>query len=198
MFITFEGGDGVGKTTQSRLLYDYLTAKGIVCQLIREPGGTPLSERIREIFIAEERDSRTDLLLILAARRENLEKIIKPALARGETVIADRFIDSTLVYQGIAGELGLEYVAKVMQLVAVNFKPDLTFVLDVAPQKATGRIKNRHSDRFDRREDEYHRTVRDGFVTLARDARHVLVNAEDPKQVVHARIISEISALNIF
>ncbi|HDM32534.1 MAG TPA: dTMP kinase, partial [Deltaproteobacteria bacterium] len=105
MIISFEGGEGVGKTTQIRLLSSYLEKEHIPWVSIREPGGSPISERIRSLFLENDLDPRAELLLVLASRRVNIKKVIEPALSEGNIVIIDRFLDSTLVYQGILGDI---------------------------------------------------------------------------------------------
>ncbi|RME64180.1 MAG: dTMP kinase, partial [Alphaproteobacteria bacterium] len=145
--ITLEGGEGAGKSTQIRYLQDFLSTKyGLEIVVTREPGGTPGAEAIRELLVhgdARRWDGVAELLLHYAARRDHVERLIKPALARGAWVLSDRFADSSMAYQGIVQGVGLDRVFELHQLVLGNFWPDLTFVLDlpvsVGLQRASAR-----------------------------------------------------------
>jgi len=161
-FITFEGGEGSGKTTQSRMLYDYLTAKGIEAIWTREIGGTKSAERIREILLNEELLDTTELLLIMAARFEHVEHVIKPALQAGKVVICDRFIDSTMSYQ----EPDLAF--KLHQEIFGDFMPDVTFFIDIEPEVALRRAISRgDANKFEAKEMVFHRKVYERFRALA-------------------------------
>lgn len=172
-FITFEGIDGSGKSTQARLLAAYLKAKGNEIVLTREPGGSPGAEEIRRLLVEGAPDrwsAETEILLFTAARRDHLEKTILPALERGATVISDRFADSTRVYQGAArGELR-ELVDKLHGAV-IGTEPDLTFIIDMDPTQALKRGLARMSgeDRFEDMGEDFQHRLRVGFHTLARD-----------------------------
>jgi dTMP kinase len=189
-FITFEGIDGSGKSTQARLLAAFLKATGADIVLTREPGGSPGAEEIRRLLVegAPDRWSpETEILLFTAARRDHLEKTIEPALERGATVISDRFADSTRVYQGAArGELrGL--VDRLHDAV-IQREPDLTFVIDMDPAEALRRGLARQSgeDRFEEMGEGFQQRLRDGFVALAEDnpERCYLINgARDPDEI---------------
>ena len=189
-FITFEGIDGSGKSTQARLLAAFLKATGADIVLTREPGGSPGAEEIRRLLVegAPDRWSpETEILLFTAARRDHLEKTIEPALARGATVISDRFADSTRVYQGAArGELrGL--VDRLHDAV-IQREPDLTFVIDMDPVEALRRGLARQSgeDRFEEMGEGFQQRLRAGFIALAEDNpdRCYLINgARDPDEI---------------
>lgn len=189
-FITFEGIDGSGKSTQARLLAAFLKATGADIVLTREPGGSPGAEEIRRLLVEGSPDRwspETEILLFTAARRDHLEKTIEPALARGATVISDRFADSTRVYQGAArGELrGL--VDRLHDAV-IQREPDLTFVIDMDPAEALRRGLARQSgeDRFEEMGEGFQQRLRAGFVALAEDnpERCYLINgARDPDEI---------------
>lgn len=173
-FITFEGIDGSGKTTQARRLAEVLDAKGFDIVLTREPGGSPGAEEIRRLLVEGEPDRwspETEILLFTAARRDHLEKTIQPALSRGAIVISDRFADSTRVYQGAArGDLrGL--VDKLHDAVIAT-EPDLTFVIDMSPEAALRRGLARQSgeDRFEDMGLDFQEKLRAGFLSLAKES----------------------------
>ena len=170
-FITFEGIDGSGKSTQARLLSAYLKAKGVDVVLTREPGGSPGAEEIRRLLVEGAPDrwtAETEILLFTAARRDHLEQTIRPALNRGATVISDRFADSTRVYQGAArGEL-TDFVNRLHDMV-IGVEPDLTFIIDMDPKEALSRGLARKSgeDRFEDMGESFQAKLRDGFHNLA-------------------------------
>ncbi len=169
--ITFEGGEGGGKSTQIRHLAAHLAEHGIDVVMTREPGGTEGAEAIRSLVTegAQDRWSPlTEALLFLAARHDHVSRLIKPALAEGRWVLCDRFIDSTRVYQGIAGTLGLDLINRLHQTIFDDLAPDLTLLLDVPVE--TGLARRRGSgeiNRFDQMVTEFHETVRAGFLDLA-------------------------------
>ena len=189
-FITFEGIDGSGKSTQARLLAAYLRSKGIEVVLTREPGGSPGAEEIRRLLLEGNPDrwsAETEILLFTAARRDHLEKTIRPALERGSTVISDRFADSTRVYQGAArGELrGL--VDRLHEAV-IGIEPDLTLIIDMDPSRALERGLARKSgeDRFEEMGEGFQHRLRDGFHRLAQDFPgrcHLVDGQRDPDSI---------------
>ncbi|MEO0918366.1 MAG: dTMP kinase [Pseudomonadota bacterium] len=189
-FITFEGIDGSGKSTQARLLAAFLKATGIDVVLTREPGGAPGAEEIRRLLVegAPERWSpETEILLFTAARRDHLEKTIRPALASGATVISDRFADSTRVYQG-AARGDLRALVDTLHDAVIGVEPDLTFVIDMDPAEALRRGLARQSgeDRFEEMGEGFQQRLRDGFKQLATDSpdRCFLINgARDPDEI---------------
>jgi dTMP kinase len=184
-FITIEGGEGAGKSTQAGLLVDALTRGGITALRTREPGGAPGAEEIRRLLVEGEPgrwDAVSEALLMVAARRSHLERTIWPALDRGEWVVCDRFADSTLAYQGYGGGVPLDDLTTLHRLIAGDFMPDLTFVLDVPVAKGLKRVAGRsgRETRFERMDEDFHERLRQGFLDIARQAqqRCVVIDAE--------------------
>jgi dTMP kinase len=184
--ITFEGGEGVGKTTQAALLKEYLEKIGRRVVSFRDPGGSELSENIRKLFLSYQMDATTELMLLLAARRTNITTIIKPALDAGSVVIIDRFIDSTLVYQGIARGLGIDNVRNLMENTHTLIEPDLTFLLDIDPEIAFSRFTP--SDRFEMRGLEMQKIIRQGFLDVCKEKRHHVIDADNSKEIIFEEI----------
>jgi dTMP kinase len=167
MFISFEGVDGSGKTTQVALLADSLREEGRNVVATREPGGTPAGERIRELLLeGGEIAPWTEAALFAAARAQLVDEVIRPALARGADVICDRYIDSSLAYQGIARGLGVERVLELNLLATSGLLPDRTFFLAISPEDTTGR-KDAEPDRIEREGDEFAAIVDQGYRELA-------------------------------
>lgn len=170
-FITFEGIDGSGKSTQARALADHLRAKGVDVVLTREPGGSPGAEEVRQLVLTGDPDrwsAETEILLFTAARRDHLEKTIQPALAEGKTVICDRFADSTRVYQG-ATRGDLRHTVDALHELMIGREPDQTFIIDMDPAVALARGLARKSgeDRFEDFGLSFQETLRHGFLALA-------------------------------
>ena len=162
MFITFEGIDGSGKSTQAELLAEHLQAESRDVLALREPGGTPLGERIRELLLdGPEMSPWAEAALFAAARAELVESVIRPALARGAVVVCDRYLDSSLVYQGIARGLGIEAVYELNAAATGALLPDLTFVLLIAPERA--RLTSRDPDRIEREDEAFVRRLDEGY-----------------------------------
>ncbi|MGF1655577.1 MAG: dTMP kinase [Verrucomicrobiales bacterium] len=194
-FISFEGGEASGKTTQIIRLQHRLAAQGfaeVLC--LREPGGTPLGEKIRHLLQfdpdGQAMTSMTELLLFAASRAQLTETVIAPALARGAWVLCDRFIDSTRVYQGVARQLGIERVGQVNALAVGTHRPQLTFILDVPIELAFARLRDREQhtpqDRLESEPHTFHETVRRAYQELAAEepSRVVLLDAsQTPEQV---------------
>jgi len=204
IFITFEGGEGSGKTTQIKLLEKHFQEKGRKCLVTREPGGSKGGDAIRQLLLTGAGDKwnpMTETLLFQAARVEHVETLIKPALARGEVVICDRFLDSTLVYQGIAKGLGVEFVNRLSELTIGSFVPDLTVLLDIDPQIGLSRAKNRAGDetRFENMDISFHNKVREGFLFLARKdpQRYAIIDAVQPEKEVHAAVLKSLVSLAV-
>lgn len=203
-FITFEGGEGVGKSTQSRLLADRLGARGISLVLTREPGGTPFAEEVRELLLGAKRAPRESLaeaLLFYAARADHLGRVIRPALDGGKWVISDRFSDSTRVYQNLAGDLPHEAFNALERLVVAPTAPDLTFVLDIPPEEGLRRAEQRRvaaartgADPYEGRTLAFHRRLRDGFleVAAAEPERCVVIDAAGEPGAVAHRVWAEV------
>lgn len=196
LFITFEGGEGGGKSTQIRMLAEALQYKGKDVVLTREPGGTEGAERIRALVVEgkeEQWDAVSETLLFLAARRDHVERVIKPALKGEKIVLCDRFSDSTFVYQGIGKKLGIAYVQQLQELAIGALKPDLTFLLDIAPEEGLKRASARSDNetRFEGMDMAFHTALRDGFLTLARQEpqRIRIVDAAHAPKAVHEEIM---------
>ena len=195
-FITFEGGEGSGKSTQIDLLNNFLTLKGVDVLSTREPGGTPSAEVIRDLVIKGDTNRwlpMTESLLMWASRYEHVETLIKPSLNAGKWVLCDRFYHSTYAYQGIGHDLGLESMKSIKKLVIGDIRPDLVFLLDIDPIKGIKRTKNRNSDedRFENMDLTFHSDLRDAFLMLSKEEadRFVVIDAElDIKEI--SKIIS--------
>ncbi len=197
-FITIEGGEGTGKSTQAGRLCDALRNRGLAVVCTREPGGGPWAEEIRRLLVDGEPqrwDAMTEALLHFAARRDHLVKTVQPALARGEWVISDRFADSTFAYQGYAHGLGRDVVAGLYELVVGRFAPDLTVILDLPVETGLARARERGGeDRYERMGVAFHRKLREGFLDIARRApeSRVVINAEPGPDAVHAAVLAAV------
>lgn len=181
MFIALEGGDGVGKTTQIPLIKEWLEKQGRVVRLFREPGSTPLGERIRAILLNSmnlEICRMSELLLFMAARAQMVQECVRPALERGDVVIADRFLLSSIVYQGYGGELDVEQIREVGKIAVAGVLPDCTIILDVPLEVSKARRGN-SPDRMEALPDGFHERVRAGFLTEAQlsPQNHFVINA---------------------
>ena len=197
-FITLEGGDGTGKSTQVDRLVKSLCAYQLEALATREPGGSPGAEEIRKLVVFGETarwDAITELLLHYAARRDHVTNTIRPALARGQWMVCDRFMDSTMAYQGYGHALGYEIVSKLRQIVINDFSPDLTLILDLpieiglARAHASGRI-----GRYERMDNNFHQRLRDGYLEIARQEpkRCVVIDASRNSNDVHNDILSTV------
>ncbi|CAB4911792.1 unannotated protein [freshwater metagenome] len=192
MFIVLEGPDGSGKSTQTRLLVDSLRAAGKTVVQTREPGGTPAAEAIRNLVLSPEftgLDSRTEALLFAGARAEHVANVILPALQRGEVVVCDRYIDSSIAYQGIGRDLGVDRIRNLSLWATGDLVPDLTIVLDMDATLGLTRVGN-DLDRLEQEPQGFHDRVRKAFVELALHApeRYRVVNAVGSIEEVSARI----------
>jgi dTMP kinase len=201
-FVCLEGPDGCGKTSQATKLAGALAAAGIPVRLVREPGGTPTGERVRAILLDRTpgsiaNDARTDALLFYAARAQLVTEVIRPALARGETVIAARFADSTLAYQGYGGGLPLHELLPVERFAIGDTRPDLTIVLDLAPEAGLARKSVEETTRFEADFDlDFHARVRAGYLALvaADPGRYAVVDAGRPEDVVFEEVLATVAA----
>lgn len=196
-FISFEGGEGGGKSTQAVRLAGLLRSKGLEVIETREPGGTKQGEELRDLLVQGDPDrwsSLSEVLLMTAARVEHVNRTIEPALAAGKWVICDRFMDSSMVYQGIAGGLGLDMVGALQAQAVGACVPDVTFLLDLREEAGLQRAEKRGgAARFEKKDADFHRNVRDGFLALAAEApdRIVVVDAEDTFEAVWGQIEGE-------
>ncbi len=203
LFITFEGIDGCGKSTQCELLRNYLESLGRDFIFVREPGGTVIGEHIREILLDKKNSGmtpRTELLLFEAARAQITDEVIKPALESGKTVICDRFFDSSSAYQGMARGMGMDFVASLNMAATGGLKPDVTFFFDISAEEALARRGKRGeaSDRIELAGLKFQEDVREGYLELAKnsDGRIVTLDAtlgieeifEQIKQTLEGRI----------
>ncbi|PIR32860.1 MAG: dTMP kinase [Alphaproteobacteria bacterium CG11_big_fil_rev_8_21_14_0_20_44_7] len=197
-FITFEGGEGCGKSTQVELLAEHLRRIGHRVITTREPGGTEGAEEIRELLIhgdKEKWDGKQEVLLNFAARMDHVNNLIKPALERGEWVICDRFFDSTYVYQGIAQGVGSEYIDIIREASMGGFAPDKTFILDMEVKESLDRVNSRgEQNRYDEMDVEFHQKIRAGFLKIAQDnpERCVVINALQDIKKVHEEIVEKL------
>jgi len=194
-FITFEGGEGAGKTTHVRLLAEALRAAGLGVVETREPGGSPGAEEIRELLIHGEAarwDAMTEALLHFAARRDHVSRVIRPALAAGEWVISDRFADSTMAYQGYGHGLGRAPIERLYALTVGDLAPDLTVILDLPVEEGLRRTEARSEGgtRYERMDRAFHERLRAGFLEIAeREAgRCLVVDARQPLDAVNRAI----------
>lgn len=197
MFIVFEGGEGAGKSTQAAALADFLIALGWHVTVTREPGGTPAAEAIRAILLDNAHaglDDRAEALLFAAARGDHAARVIRPALARGEVVISDRFMDSSVAYQGVGRDLGIEKVAELSLWATGGLRPDLTVLLDIDPAEGLARVTG--PDRLESEPLEWHRRVRRGFVELAEREphRYLVLDATRPAEDLAQEIAVTVSA----
>lgn len=178
-FITIEGPDGSGKSTQIKLLIEYLTQRKIEVLFTREPGGTPISEKIRNIILDtehEEMTGMTEALLYAAARAQHVEQLIRPALGQNKIILCDRFVDSSVVYQGFARGLGMEKIEELNHQATGGLTPDLTICLDVPASCGLNRKQNQMQlDRLEKETVEFHEKVRQGYSILAEKYKRIKV-----------------------
>ncbi|MBT2502959.1 dTMP kinase [Curtobacterium sp. ISL-83] len=201
-FITLEGGDGVGKTTQAAMLETWLTEHGRAVVRTREPGGTDLGLRIREIVLHERGhvSPRAEALLYAADRAHHVETVVRPAVARGDVVLQDRYIDSSVAYQGVGRSLGAEQIRSVSDWAADDLTPDLTILLDLDVTVGRARVAAARGYTFDRLESEaaaFHETVRQAFLEMARvePDRFLVVDAAAPAEDVQRSIRTAVARL---
>ena len=202
LFITFEGGDGSGKSTQVNLLKDYLDNLNFETIKTREPGGTPSAEILRDLLTTGEVEKWTPMseaLLMWASRYEHLIQVIEPALNSGKNVICDRFYDSTYAYQGIAHNLGIDEMEKLKKIIIGNIEPDVTFVLDIDPKVGLKRSLDRpnQENRFESYNIDFHNKIRSAFLEIAKKNKNrcVVVDASLNEQEINNLIITVIDNL---
>jgi dTMP kinase len=198
IFVTFEGGEGGGKSTHAAALAHAFEARGLNVVLTREPGGTPEGEAIRALLVTGDQRRFAPLseaLLNNAQRLEHLEKVIRPALAQGAVVISDRFMDSTRVYQGLVGGVDAGFIAALEEAVVGDTRPDLTLVLDVPAELGLARARARpgRPDRFESRDLAFHEALRAGFRALAAQEpqRFAVIDTSRDREAVFATILAE-------
>jgi len=199
-FITFEGGEGAGKSTQLKRLAERLRARGLEVVATREPGGSPGAEAIRELVLngAEDRWSPvTETLLMYAARRDHIERVIAPALARGAWVVCDRFADSTRAYQGAGGGTDPALIAALEAQVLGEARPDLTLIFDIAPEAGLERAQARGGEmRFESKGLAFHQRLREGFLAVveAEPERCARIDATGSMEAVEAAVWAAVAA----
>jgi len=192
-FITFEGIDGAGKSTHIEYVAKLLRARGLNVIVTREPGGTPLGEKLRELLLHEKMHLETEALLMFAARREHLAQVIEPALARGDWVISDRFTDATFAYQGGGRKLDLNRLRALEQWVHPNRQPDLTLLFDVPLEVARARLDAaRDPDKFEREQSEFFAATRAEYLRRAAEfsARFRIINSEQTIEQIQEFIVN--------
>jgi len=200
-FVTFEGIDGAGKSSHIEALADWARARGAEVLLTREPGGTPLAERLRELFLHEPMDALTEALLVFAARRDHLRTVIEPALARGALVLCDRFTDATFAYQGAGRGFDGAVLSRLEAWVQEGRQPDLTLWFDLAPAEAARRrAAVRSADRLEREDEAFFTRVRDGYAQRAQaaPARFARIDAAQTREAVRAEAIDALASRGWF
>ena len=200
LFITFEGVEGSGKTTQIQRLKKYLTQKGIPCTVTREPGGCPIGEKVRKILLNpdhREMVPTSELLLYEAARAQHVKEVIKPFLKKGGVVLCDRFSDATIAYQGYGRRIDLKWIERLNHLTSQGIKPDVTFLLDcpsdVGLKRALQRnrtLKQEREERFEREKIQFHHRVRKGYLAIAKKDpyRVKLIDTREGQEKVFEKI----------
>ena len=194
-FITVEGIDGAGKTTHIQALEEAWRAAGREVVRTREPGGTPLAERLREMLLHDPMDALTESLLVFAARRDHLSTVIEPALARGAWVLCDRFTDATFAYQGGGRGFDVRVLQQLEQWVQGTRQPDLTLLFDVPPEVAAERLRHaRQPDRFEQQDSAFFERVRDAYRQRHEQAPHrfALINAHQTPEQVRADVLKAV------
>jgi dTMP kinase len=188
-FITFEGIDGAGKSTQHAWLIAHLRALGKTVVATREPGGTPLGEQLRSLLLSQPMHIETEALLMFAARREHMDKVISPALAQGAWVVCDRFADASFAYQGGGRGLAWEKIDALRHWTLGDFAPDITFIFDLPVATAQARLAqlNQQQDRFEQEKTDFFERVRMAYLRIAQEnpQRVVLIDATQPPEVIN-------------
>ncbi len=191
-FITLEGSEGSGKSTQSALILDYLKSKNLPVMLLREPGGVKISEKIREMLLDVHHKAMGDeceTLLYMAARAQLVKEVLKPALDKGQIVLCDRFLDSTIAYQGWGNGVDVDAIESMGKFAVGKIKPDLTLLFDIDPQQGLSRT-NAKKDRIELRSLQYHARVRQGYLALAKKEpeRIKVIRVDAPKEEIFERV----------
>ncbi len=192
VFITFEGVEGAGKTTQIRLLREALTAEGWSVLVTREPGGDPVAEGVRSLLLHTEMAPRAELLLFLASRAQNVERVVRPELKRGTIVLCDRYTDSSVAYQGVARGLGREVVIELNRFATGGLEPDLTLLLDLPPE--IGLARQAEHNLMEAESLQFHQKVREGFRAEAvnNPSRFLMLDAAQSSEMLHGQILAAV------
>jgi dTMP kinase len=198
-FIAFDGGEGCGKSTQIAMLHRVLQLDGVDAITVRDPGTTRVGELVRAILLNPDHDElalRCEMLLYMSARAQMMSEVIAPALARGTTVLSDRFVSSTLAYQLGGEDLTEEEIRAVAAIALRGRWPDLTLILDMPAERSIARV-SRAKDRIEQRPIDYHRVVRENFLRQARrdPMRHRVIDADRPGEIVHADVLSIVRSM---
>ena len=195
-FITFEGGEGVGKTTQIKRLEESLVKKGHNVLLTREPGGTPAAEEIRTLLShdihGEKWTPEAEVMLLFAARAMHIQDVIAPALKEGKIILCDRYIDSTRVYQGHLQQMDMNFIHELEKKIVGPYMPDLTFILDLKAAQAMDRVQSRGAvDHYDRGDEDFYNSLRQGFLQIAKDntKRCVIIDASKDEGTIAMAIL---------
>ncbi|MDM8549511.1 dTMP kinase [Desulfobacterales bacterium HSG2] len=203
MFITFEGTEGSGKTTLVRCVFEFLQKKGYDCIMTREPGNTKIGKKIRKLLLDPDNKDMvplTELLLYMADRAQHIKELVKPSLYEGKVVLCDRYYDATLAYQGFARGLDIEFISKLHKLILDDFKPDLTFLLDLPPEIGLSRAwkqiesgaRTQKESRFEEEALAFHKKVRAGYLEIAglEPERFTVIDASADENQVQNHIIA--------
>ncbi|MGP9034908.1 dTMP kinase [Glutamicibacter mysorens] len=205
LFIVFEGGDGAGKSTQVALAKQWLESRGAKVTTTREPGGTQISEELRSLVLDHghgDIDARTEALIYSAARAAHVQQVISPALEAGTHIICDRFVDSSLAYQGMGRELGIDAVASINDFATGGLKPDATIILDISAEQgrarriaASGGVEQ--SDRLESEPDDFHERIRNAFLDLAarEPQRYLVLDATASVEQLHQSVVQHLAGL---
>ena len=196
-FIVLDGPDGGGKTTQIEKLKAALELQGKTVLVTREPGGTAIGEKVRDVLLDPSNTGmslRTELFLYMASRAQLVDEVIVPALNAGKVVLSDRFLTASVVYQGIAGGLGADEVRRIGAFCIQDAKPDITFILDISVDASIPRRREREADRIEQRDREFHENMRQGFPTVARSdpENYRIINADQPEDSVFDQIVEHL------
>ncbi|MBM7623943.1 dTMP kinase [Sporohalobacter salinus] len=198
LFITLEGPEGAGKSTQIELLSEYFNECGYKVVTTREPGGTEVGNRIRKILLDSDLDnleSKTELLLYAASRAQHVIEVIKPELKKGKVVICDRFVDATMAYQGFGRKLDKDLIQELNRLATGGLEPDLTFLLDIESEKGLLRTKGKAKDRIESEDLFFHQQVRNGYLKLAKEkSRFEVIDGSQDIKSVSASLIKSLEA----
>ena len=198
LFISFEGPEASGKSSQIVLLQKYLTKKKISFITTREPGGTKLAESLRNLILRIKSDINIDeeILMLMAARSHHINNIIKPALDKGSLVISDRFADSTFVYQGYVNDFGIQKAKSLHKNILNNFLPHKTFLFNLSTSKIIARLKNRKSkNKYDKLESNFHDQVNRGYEIISKNKRFIKIDASKSISSINKKIINTINLL---
>jgi dTMP kinase len=201
-FITFEGGDGAGKSTQALLVKNYLIQKGVKVLSTREPGGTEFGESFREIFLKYDTDPMTQLLSMMAARNQHIEEVIKPAINAGITVVCDRFVDSTACYQTNNGGITIQRVYELHKNLLNDFLPDITILINLHPETAIARVRERnlqYLDKIEAKSMEFHFKIYEKYLKIAQmfPNRIKVIDGTQEMSKIHDDIATQLELLRV-